>query len=358
MVSGHVHGLDRTHGFGRIRTDLASVLQPPPGSLLAHTFYVIWSRIVGTGGYLPERVVTNDELSRRLDTNDAWIRERTGISSRHIAATGQKTSDLALMASRRALQAARVAPTEIDLVIVATTTPDRIFPSTACVLQGKLGVRGCPAFDLQAACSGFVYALATADSFIRAGQARKVLVVGAETYSRIVNWNDRSTCILFGDGAGAVVLAADSRPGMRSTVLRADGSLADVLTASAAMAAGEIVGDPYVTMDGGSVFRIALRSLVEVARSTLAQSDLTASQLDWIVPHQANARIMGAVALALEIPPERMVMTIDQHGNTAAASVPLALDSAVRDGRIRSGHNVLLQSVGAGFTWGATLLEF
>ena len=316
---------------------------------------MIWSRIVGTGSYLPERIIDNHELSRRLETNDEWIQARTGIVQRHIAAPEQKSSDLALIASQRALAAAQLRPSDVDLIIVATSTPDCIFPSTACALQAKLGAHGCPAFDVQAVCSGFVFALATADCFIRSGQARTALVVGAETFSRIVDWRDRSTCVLFGDGAGAVVLSADSRPGVMTTVLHADGRHADALAAPGTISDGRIVGTPFVTMNGSRVFRTAVRALREAGESALAKSGLSAAQIDWLVPHQANIRIIQAVGKALSIDADRTVVTVDKHGNTAAASVPLALDVAIRDGRIREGHNVLLQAVGAGFTWGAAV---
>jgi len=317
---------------------------------------MIYSRIVGTGSYLPSRVMTNAEFAVRLDTSDQWIRERTGIVQRHIAEPAQASSDLALEASRAALSAASVKPEEIDLIIVATSTPDFIFPSTACLLQAKLGIRNCPAFDVQAVCSGFVYALATADSFIRNGMYRRALVVGSEVFSRILDWNDRGTCVLFGDGAGAVVLSAAERPGLHASVLRADGSHADILSVPGNVCGGRITGSPYLQMQGSQVFKFAVKVLDEVARETVAAAGMSLSDVDWLIPHQANVRILEATARKLGLPLERLVVTVDHHGNTSAASVPLALDEFVRAGRIREGQRVLLQGVGGGFTWGATLV--
>lgn len=316
------------------------------------------SRIIGTGSHLPEKVLTNADLEKIVDTSDEWIRSRTGIRSRHIAAEGELTSDLALPAAQKALQSAGVAAADIDMIIVATTTPDMIFPSTACILQSKLGIAGCPAFDLQAVCSGFVYALSTADLFIRAGQAKKVLVVGAEVYSRILDWNDRGTCVLFGDGAGAVVLAASDTPGILATRLHADGRHKDQLSVPGSVCGGKVWGRPFVHMDGGSVFRFAVRVFEEVAHEVLDQAGLKVSDLDWFVPHQANIRIMEATARRLGLPVEKVIATVDHHGNTSAASIPLALDEAVRDGRIRPGQTLLLEAVGGGFTWGAVLLRW
>jgi 3-oxoacyl-[acyl-carrier-protein] synthase-3 len=315
-----------------------------------------YSRIVGTGSYLPERVVENQEFARWLDTSDAWIRERTGIERRHIADESHTSSDLALAASRRALQAAGVAASDLDVIVLATSTPDYVFPSTACLLQAKLGVRACPAFDVQAVCSGFVYALATADSFIRSGQYRRALVVGAEVFSRILDWSDRGTCVLFGDGAGAVVLAADAQPGVHASVLRADGSQADILSVPGNVCGGRIVGSPYLQMNGQGVFKFAVRVLDEVARETLARAGMKVSDVDWLIPHQANVRILDATARKLGLPREKLVVTVGHHGNTSAASVPLALDEFVRAGRIRPGHRVMMQGVGGGFTWGASLV--
>ena len=318
---------------------------------------MIYSRIVGTGSYLPARVVTNDELSRTLDTSDEWIRTRTGIRQRHIAEPAQTSSDLALPASRAALAAAGVGVGEIDLIVVATSTPDFVFPSAACLLQAKLGAKNCPAFDVQAVCTGFIYALATADNFIRAGQAKTALVVGTEVFSRILDWNDRGTCVLFGDGAGAVVLRGDASPGIRATVLHADGTHAGILSVPGNVCGGQIVGSPFVQMEGQAVFKFAVRVLDEAAREALAQCGLEVTDIDWLIPHQANMRILDATARRLGLPHEKVIVTVDRHANTSAASVPLALDEAVRDGRIRAGHKVLLEGVGGGFTWGAALVE-
>jgi 3-oxoacyl-[acyl-carrier-protein] synthase-3 len=314
-----------------------------------------YSRIVGTGSYLPARVVGNAEFAARLETSDPWIRERTGIVQRHIADETQGSSDLALAASRAALQAAGLKAEDIDLIIVATSTPDYVFPSTACLLQAKLGIRNCPAFDVQAVCSGFVYALATADNFIRAGMNQRALVVGAEVFSRILDWNDRGTCVLFGDGAGAVVLAVAERPGLHASVLRADGSQADILSVPGNVCGGRIVGSPYLQMQGSQVFKFAVKVLDEVARETVAAAGMQLTDVDWLIPHQANVRILEATARKLGLPLERLVVTVDHHGNTSAASVPLALDEYVRAGKIRAGHRVMMQGVGGGFTWGATL---
>jgi 3-oxoacyl-[acyl-carrier-protein] synthase-3 len=316
---------------------------------------MIYSRIVGTGSYLPPRVVTNAEFAARLDTSDAWIRERTGIAQRHIAEESQASSDLALEASRAALAAAGVKAEALDLIVVATSTPDYIFPSTACLLQAKLGVRNSAAFDLQAVCSGFVYALATADNFIRTGTHKRALVVGSEVFSRILDWNDRGTCVLFGDGAGAVVLAADTKPGLHASVLHADGSHADILSVPGNVCGGRIIGSPFLQMQGSQVFKFAVKVLDEVARETLAAAGMHLEDVDWLIPHQANVRILEATAKKLGLPRERLVVTVDHHGNTSAASVPLALDEFVRAGKIRAGHRVLMQGVGGGFTWGATL---
>jgi 3-oxoacyl-[acyl-carrier-protein] synthase-3 len=316
---------------------------------------VIYSRIVGTGSYLPDRVVHNDEFSARLETSDAWIRERTGIVERRVAEESQGSSDLALVASRRALEAAGMSASDIDLIIVATSTPDFIFPSTACLLQAKLGVAHCPAFDVQAVCSGFVYALATADSFIRGGSTKRALVVGAEVFSRILDWNDRGTCVLFGDGAGAVVLAAAEAPGIHASVLRADGRYAGILSVPGNVCGGRIVGSPFLQMAGNQVFKFAVRVLDEVARETVAEAGMRIEDIDWLIPHQANVRILEATARKLGLPHERLVVTVDRHGNTSAASVPLALDEWVRAGKIRRGDRVMMQGVGGGFTWGAVI---
>ncbi len=318
---------------------------------------MIWSRIIGTGSYLPPKIVTNDDLAGQMDTTDEWIRTRTGIRQRHIAEPSQAASDLGLEASRAALAAARVVPQEIDLIIVATATPDYIFPSTACIMQAKLGIKGCAAFDIQAVCSGFVYALAIADKLIRSGQHRCALIVGTEVYSRILDWKDRGTAVLFGDGAGAVVLRADGKPGIMASVLHADGSYVDILSVPGNVCGGKIVGSPFLQMDGQAVFKFAVKVLDEVARETLALCGLTPADIDWLIPHQANVRILEATARKLGVDLSRLVVTVDLHGNTSAASVPLALDVAIRDGRIKPGHKVMLQGVGGGFTWGASLVE-
>jgi 3-oxoacyl-[acyl-carrier-protein] synthase-3 len=314
-----------------------------------------YSRIVGTGSYLPPRVVDNDWFAARLDTSDAWIRTRTGIATRRFADESQSASDLALEASRRALDSAGMAAGEVDLIVLATSTPDYIFPSTACLLQAKLGIKGCAAFDVQAVCSGFIYALATADSFIKGGTARRALVIGTEVFSRILDWKDRGTCVLFGDGAGAVLLVADSKPGIHASVLHADGSYAGMLSVPGNVSNGRILGSPYLQMHGQGVFRFAVKALEEVARETVAAADMTMADVDWLVPHQANVRILDATARKLGLPAEKLAITVDHHGNTSAASVPLALDEFVRAGKIRPGHRVLMQGVGGGFTWGATL---
>ncbi len=320
-----------------------------------------FSRIRGTGGYLPEKVLTNADLERMVDTSDQWITERTGIKKRHIAGDDETTCDLAEAAARRALEAAGVAAADIDLVIVATTTPDRVFPSTACLLQERLDIHGCAAFDVQAVCTGFVYALGVADKFIRTGAARCALVVGAETLSRIVDWTDRSTCVLFGDGAGAVVLAASDEPGILSTHLHADGSYKDLLTVPAGISEhSELLheGKAYMQMKGNEVFKMAVNTLGRIVDETLAANDMDKSQVDWLVPHQANIRIINATARKLDMSLDRVIVTVDEHGNTSAASIPLALDIGVRDGRIKPGETVLLEAFGGGFTWGSALLRY
>jgi 3-oxoacyl-[acyl-carrier-protein] synthase-3 len=317
-----------------------------------------FSRIIGTGSYLPAKVVTNDDLARTVDTSDEWIRTRTGIHSRHVAAEGELASDLALHASQKALQAARLDYADIDLIIVATTTPDIIFPSTACILQSKLGVAGCPAFDVQAVCSGFVYGLTIADLFIRSGQARHALVVGTEVYSRILDWSDRGTCVLFGDGAGAVIVAASEQPGILAAKLHADGSHKEMLCVPGSVHGGKVSGSPFVHMDGGAVFKFAIRVFEEGANEVLQVAGLDVSDLDWFIPHQANIRIMEATARKIGLPREKLIATVHHHGNTSAASIPLALDEAVRDGRILPGQTLLLEGVGGGFTWGAVLMRW
>ena len=318
---------------------------------------MIYSRITGSGSYLPRNVVTNDDLARRMDTSDEWIRTRTGIRQRHIAEAGETSSSLALEASKAAIASAGIAAQDIDLIIVATSTPDYIFPSTACLLQAKLGIKGCPAFDLQAVCSGFVYALATADLFIRSGQHRCALVIGAEVFSRILDWNDRGTCVLFGDGAGAVILRAHDKPGIMVSALHADGSHAGILSVPGSVCGGNATGDPLLRMDGPAVFKFAVRVLDEVARETLAKCGQRVQDVDWLIPHQANLRILESTARRLHLPLEKLIVTVDLHGNTSAASVPLALDLAMRDGRIQAGHLVMLLGVGGGFTWGASLVQ-
>ncbi|HHQ41230.1 MAG TPA: ketoacyl-ACP synthase III [Chromatiales bacterium] len=320
-----------------------------------------YARITGTGGHLPERVLTNHDLERMVETSDQWIRERTGIRERRIAAPDETTSMLAEHAARRAMEAAGVGPRDIDLIVLATTTPDQVFPSTACLLQRRLGIHGCPAFDVQAVCTGFIYALAVADKFIRTGDARCALVVGAETLSRIVDWNDRSTCVLFGDGAGAVVLQAAEEPGILSTHLHADGDYAELLQVPAGISQGYDTvraGEAYMEMRGSEVFKVAVNTLGRIVDETLEANGLGRDAVDWLVPHQANIRIIAATARKLGLPMERVVVTVDRHGNTSAASVPLALDVAVRDGRIRPGELLLLEAFGGGFTWGSALVRF
>ena len=314
------------------------------------------SRIVGTGGYLPARILSNAELSQRIDTSDAWIRERTGIRERRIAAADEQTSDLAEHAARKALAAANIAATDVDLIIVATSTPDMIFPSTATILQAKLGAAGGPAFDVQAVCSGFVYALAIADRLVASGMARNALVVGAEIYSRILDWNDRGTCILFGDGAGAVVLVPSNQPGILSSHLHADGHHREMLCVPGTVANGAIVGTPFVHMNGSAVFKFAVKVLAEAAHEALDRNHATAESIDWMVAHQANIRIIHSTAHKLGIPDSKVVTTVERHANTSAASIPLALDEVVRDGRLQPGHRVLLLGVGGGFTWGSVFL--
>jgi len=317
-----------------------------------------YSRIIGTGGYLPAKVLVNRDLERTVNTTDEWIYTRTGIRQRHVAADDEKTSDLALQASRRALTAAGVAPADLDLIIVATTTPDMVFPSTACILQSKLGVRNCPAFDVQAVCSGFIYGITTADQFMRSGGYRNILVVGAEIYSRILDWNDRGTCVLFGDGAGAVVLRRDNAPGILSSHLHADGSYANMLSVPGTVCGGKVNGRPLLQMDGGGVFKFAVKVLDEIVEECLAANGMQKADIDWLVPHQANIRIIQATAKKLGMSMEKVVVTVDRHANTSAASIPLALDEAVRDKRIRTGQRVLMEAVGGGFAWGAVLVKW
>ena len=323
----------------------------------------MYAKIIGTGSYLPNEAVSNDELAARLakdgiETSDEWIRSRTGITQRHLASPNQTSSDLAMFAANAALERAGVMPLDIDLIIVATTSPDMTFPSTACLLQAKIGADNAAAFDVQAVCSGFVYALTTADAMIRAGQAKKALVVGAEVFSRMLDWSDRSTCVLFGDGAGAVVLSASDEPGILASKVHANGRLSTILQVSSSIQNGQVVGNPYMYMDGQAVFKNAVTALGDVAVEVLEQANMQPEQLDWLIPHQANIRIIQATAKRLNFPLDKVVVTVDQHGNTSAASVPLALDTAVRDGRLPEGHTVLVQGVGGGFTWGANLFRF
>ena len=317
------------------------------------------SRIAGTGSCLPKRIVTNDEIAKRVDTSSEWIVSRTGIESRHVAGEDERTSDLALGAARRAMDAAKVRPSDIDLIIVATTTPDMLLPSTACLLQAKLGApAGCAAFDVQAVCTGFMYAITVADKLVSSGMYRCALVVGAETLTRYVDWTDRNHCVLFGDGAGAVILKPAARPGILSSHLHADGNLASILKLDANFAGGKVNGHPFLEFDGQAVFKVAVRALEECANEALAHNQLKAADLDWLVPHQANLRIIQMAAGRLEVPMERVVTTVHKHGNTSAASAVLALDEAVRDGRIKDGQLVLLQGVGGGMTWGSVLVRW
>ena len=322
-----------------------------------------YSRITGTGSYLPPRRVTNAELvadlaSRGIESSNEWIVERTGIQARHFADAAVACSDLALEAARHALQAASLRAQDIDLIIVATSTPDMVFPSTAAILQHKLGASGCPVFDVQAVCSGFVYALTVADAMIRVGTARRALVVGSEIFSRLLDFNDRTTCVLFGDGAGAVVLEASETPGILASDLHADGRHVGILCVPGHVSGGQIAGRPLLTMDGPAVFKLAVGVLESAARATLDKAGLKESDIDWLIPHQANIRIMQGTARKLKLPLERMVVTVDQHGNTSAASIPLALDYAVRAGQIKEGETVMLEGVGGGFTWGSALVQY
>jgi 3-oxoacyl-[acyl-carrier-protein] synthase III len=321
------------------------------------------TRIAGTGSYLPPRRLSNADLVRQLaaqgvETSDEWIVERTGIRARHFVDDGVNASDLAVHAARHALEAASCPADEVDLIIVATSTPDMVFPSTAAIVQRKLGVHGCPAFDVQAVCSGFVYALTVADAMIRTGAASTALVIGAEVFSRILDFKDRGTCVLFGDGAGAVLLRASDTPGILATDLHADGRHVDILCVPGTVSGGQVLGDPLLKMDGQAVFKLAVGVLESTARTVLEKAGRSTEQVDWLIPHQANIRIMQATARKLKLPLDKVIVTVDAHGNTSAASIPLALDVAVRDGRIRAGHTVLLQGVGGGFTWGSVLLDF
>ena len=320
-----------------------------------------YARIIGTGGYLPNNVMTNHDIEKIVDTSDQWIRERTGIEQRHIAADDETTVDLAEQASRNAIEAAGIDPSEIDLIIFATSTPDKIFPSSACILQARLDIHGCPAFDIQAVCTGFIYALAVAEKFIQSGSARTALVVGAEIFSRILNWQDRGTCVLFGDGAGAVVLQADDETGILSSHIHADGKYENLLWVPYGIGDGfdEVkAGKAFVEMRGNEVFKMAVNTLGRIVDETLAANDMSKSDIDWLVPHQANIRIITATARKLKMSMEQVVVTVNTHGNTSAASVPLALDVAVRDGRIKRGELLLLEAFGGGFTWGSILVRY
>lgn len=321
------------------------------------------SRILGTGSCLPPRRLTNADMvsmlaQRGIETSDEWIVERTGIRARHFVDEGVYASDLGAEAARRALEASGVAADQIDLIIVATSTPDMVFPSTAAIIQNKLGIAGCPVFDVQAVCSGFVYALTVADAMIRAGHARKALVIGAEVFSRLLDFNDRTTCVLFGDGAGAVVLGASDTPGILASDLHADGQHVGILCVPGHVSGGQVLGDPVLKMDGQAVFKLAVGVLEQAAKAALAKAGKTEADIDWLIPHQANIRIMAGTARKLKLPMDKVVVTVDQHGNTSAASIPLALDHAVRAGQVKPGQTLMLEGVGGGFTWGAVLLTF
>lgn len=319
----------------------------------------MYARVIGTGSYLPGNPVSNDDLAARgIDTNDEWIVSRTGIRSRHLAEPGTTSSELGLLAAQGALEMAGVAAADLDLIVVATSTPDFIFPSTACIIQGKLGNKGAAAFDVQAVCAGFTYALGIAEKFIVSGSHKKALVIGAEVFSRILDWSDRGTCVLFGDGAGAVVLEASDQPGIMASALHADGSQFGILNVPGQVCAGQVTGDPFLRMDGQAVFKFAVKVLADVATEVCAAASIATTDLDWLIPHQANIRIIEATGRKLGVDREKVIVTVDRHGNTSAASVPLALDEAVRDGRIQRGQKVLVEGVGGGFTWGAALFEF
>ena len=320
-----------------------------------------YARIAGTGAYLPEKVLTNHDLEKTMDTSDEWIRERTGIRRRHIAADNETCSDMALAATRRAADMAEIAVMDIDLIIVATVTPDKIFPSTACIIQRRLGLKGCPAFDIQAACSGFVYALDLANRLITTGAATNALVIGSEVLSRITNWEDRTTAVLFGDGAGAVILQASDQPGLISTHMHSDGQYEDLLQVPQGISSGYDTiraGEAFIQMEGNAVFRRAVATLDSIARETLAGNDVDKHDIDWLVPHQANLRIITAAAKKLDLPMENVIVTVDEQANTSSASIPLALDTGVRDGRIKRGQLLLFEAFGAGFTWGSALVRF
>jgi len=322
---------------------------------------LIYSKITGTGSYLPEQILTNADLEEMVDTSDDWIRSRTGIEKRHVARNDETTCDLAEKASRAAMEAAKKNKDDIDLIIVATTTPDLIFPSTACLLQQRLGIRGCPAFDIQAVCTGFVYALHVADLFIKTGNSKCALIVGSETMTRIVDWKDRNTCVLFGDGAGAVILEESKRPGILSTHIHADGAYQELLSVPAGISSDYnlVKSDKaFIKMQGNEVFKVAVNTLGSIVDETLRSNSMSSNEIDWLVPHQANTRIISAMAKKLDMPMDRVVVTVDKHGNTSAASIPLALDVAIQDGRIKENDTLLLPAFGGGFTWGSVLLKY
>ena len=318
----------------------------------------MYAQILGTGSYLPAKRVSNDDLAKRIDTSDEWITTRTGIKARHLAADNEKTSDLAVQAALKALEDAKIPAQEIDLIIVATATPDMQFPATATIVQHKLGIEGCPAIDVQAVCAGFMYAITTANAYIRSGMAKKVLVIGADIFSRILDWNDRATCVLFGDGAGAVVLGASEEAGIIHSKLHANGAHLDLLKVPAQMSEGAVCGSPFVTMDGQGVFKFAVKQLAAVADEVITEAGYSADQIDWLVPHQANKRIIESTAKHLGLSMDKVILTVAEHANTSAASIPLALDAGIRDGRIRRGQMLLLEGIGGGFAWGAVLMKY
>ena len=317
-----------------------------------------YAQILGTGSYLPANRVTNEDLSKYVETTDEWIVSRTGIKARHMAADNQKTSDLAVEAARNALADAGILAEEIDLIIVATSTPDMQFPATATLVQHKLGISGCPAFDVQAVCAGFMYAVATANAYIKSGMAKKALVIGAEIFSRILDWNDRTTCVLFGDGAGAVILGASDDPGIIHDKLKADGAYLDLLKVPSQIANGVVCGTPYLQMDGPAVFKFAVKSLTKIGEEVLAEANMTAKDIDWVVPHQANQRIIESTVKQLGLSMDKVILTVAEHGNTSAASIPLALDFGIRNGQIKRGQTLLLEGIGGGFAWGAILVKY
>ncbi len=318
----------------------------------------MYAQILGTGSYLPAKRVSNDDLAKRIDTSDEWITTRTGIKARHLAADNEKTSDLAVQAALKALEDAEISAQEIDLIIVATATPDMQFPATATIVQHKLGIGGCPALDVQAVCAGFMYAITTANAYIRSGMAKKALVIGADIFSRILDWNDRTTCVLFGDGAGAVVLGASEEAGIIHSKLHANGAHLDLLKVPAQMSEGAVCGSPFVTMDGQGVFKFAVKQLAAVADEVITEAGYSADQIDWLVPHQANKRIIESTAKHLGLSMDKVILTVAEHANTSAASIPLALDAGIRDGRIRRGQMLLLEGIGGGFAWGAVLMKY